>query len=223
MAMAWFPAGVLAIGAVLALGACTGDAPVQLEESRGTTGSGLPPAAQTQVITLTETTISTVTPTVTVTVTPTGTALPTTPTIPAIFDEGAARTAAQALLADIGRLDRDFPASGTAPPSSPASPQSGATTPVDPQSAVIHLEAFDEHLKDLLAAGIPIGTDGPSHVARVLSLQTFTSAAIGETSTDPSRAAARYRVIRAEAGVLLTEVGASLGALFTLPPPAPAR
>ncbi|HET8593984.1 MAG TPA: hypothetical protein VFM07_01960, partial [Intrasporangium sp.] len=224
MTMTRFPAGVLAIGAVLALGACAGDAPVQLEESRGMTDSGISLPTQTRVVTLTETTISTVTPTVTVTVTSTGTALPTTPTIPAVFDEGAARAGAQTLLVDISLLDRDFPISATASPTLPASPQSsGRPTLLDARAAVNHLEAFDEHLGNLLAAGVPLGTDGPSYVARVLSLQTFTAAAIGETSTDPSRAAARYRVIRVEVGVLLNELGTSLGASFTLPPTAPAR
>jgi hypothetical protein len=220
MVMMRFPAGALAIAAVLALGACSGDAPVQLEESRGTTGSALSPPTKTEVITLTETTISTVT----LTVTPTGTALPTTPTIPAVFNEGAARTGAQALLADIGLLDRDFPISGTASPTPPASPQSsGGPTLLGAQTAVNHLKAFNEHLGDVLRAGVPTSRDGPSYVARVLSLQTFASAAIGETSTDPSRAAARYRVIRAEVSGLLNELGTSLGASFTLPPTVPAR
>lgn len=119
---------------------------------------------------------------------------------------------------------RPRPPTPRTPPPSPAAPTTSTTdtAPRDPTAAA-HLRAFDTHLRGLLAAGIPTATDGPSYVARVLSLQTFASAAIVETSTDPARAAARYAVIRTEFAVLLTQVGSSLGASITLPPPGPVR
>lgn len=220
------PQAVLAIGLALILGACNGDPQVQLEEG-GRTIDSLPPVpAVSQVVTVTDPVTLTVTRTVTVEVTPSGTALPATPAIPAVFDEGAAREAVSALLADIGHLDRDFPrTTATSSPSPSPAPPAPSTTGSGPSggTAAGHLRTFDAHLQDLLAAGIPTATDGPSYVARVLSLQTFASAALIETSTDPSRAAARYAVMRTELAVLLTQVGTSLGASFTLPPPGPAR
>ncbi|EWT04337.1 hypothetical protein N864_14250 [Intrasporangium chromatireducens Q5-1] len=236
---------ILVLGVVLTLvvglGACTSEPRVDLEESVGRAAT-MPPVAPTQVVIVTETRTGTLMPTVTVTVTPTAmvaptaTALPTTPTIPAVFDEAAARRAVQAVLTDVTRLDKELRAttptatatlpgrSGrTSSPSGSTPPTVGTATVATSASAGAGLRALDGHLRDLLSAGVPTGTDGPSYVARILSLQVFVSAALGETATNPSRAAARYSVIRAEVGVLLGQVGTGLGATFTLPPAAPAR
>ena len=229
------PALCVVIAVVVGLGACTSGPRVELEESAGRAGT-VPPVTSTQVVTLTATTTGTVTPTVTVTVAPSATSLPTVPTIPAVFDEAAARKAVQAVLADISRLDGDLrattPTATTVVPGTsgrPSAPSGQTTLPVGTATTATNsaagrdLRAFDGHLRDLLSAGVPTGTDGPSYVARILSLQVFASAAVGETATDPSRAAARYAVIRGEVGVLLGQVGTGLRATFTLPPAAPAR
>lgn len=230
---------VLAV--IVGLGACTSEPRVELEESAGRAVTA-PLVAPTRLVTVTETRTGTVTPTVTVTVAPTvmvaptATALPTTPAIPAVFDEAAARKVVQAVLTDVSRLDKEFRATtptGTAvvpgPSGRPSAsagntpPSVGTATVTTSGAAVADLRSMDGHLRDLLSAGVPSGTDGPSYVARILSLQVFVSAAVGEAATNPSRAAARYTVIRGEVGVLLGQMGTGLGATFTLPPAAPAR
>lgn len=217
----------MVLGAALALTACTEPPPVQLDRGTGTVGS-LPPLTPThQVVTVTETVTATVTPTITVTVGSSPTALPTAPSIPATFEAAASRRAAQAVLVDVRHLDRDF-AGGASPstgprPSGTPQPTGTATSGGSAAATVQDLRSLSAHLHDLLAAGVPTGTDGPSYVARVLSLQTFVSAAIEETRSNPVRASARYGVIRPEIAVLLTQVGSGTGDTFTLPPPAPAR
>lgn len=219
-----------AVAAVAAFASCTAEGPASPGQSTGTVGSPASVSPSAPVITVTET----VTTTVTSTVTPTATPVPTAPHIPAVFNADAARKAGQAIVGILGRLDRDFagvPAtsSATSPPTSgtrptgtrPTGTATGASAAM--REAATHLAALDTQLKKLLAAGVPVGTDGPSYVARILSLQTFVSAAIGETRTNPARAAARYQVIRTEVAVLLTQVGTGTGSSFTLPPPAPAR
>lgn len=223
-------AAALALGAALALTACTNPTPVQLDQTTDQatgTGGTLPPLTPPHpVVTVTETVTATVTPTITVTG-PGATALPTVPSIPAAFDAAAARRAAQAVLVDVRHLDRDFAGStspSTAPRASGTPQPSGTPSSGGPGGATVQdLRSLNAHLRDLLAAGVPTGTDGPSYVARILSLQTFVSAAIDETRTDPVRAAARYGVIRPEIAVLLTQVGSGTGDTFTLPPSGPAR
>jgi hypothetical protein len=202
-------------------------ADVQLDRSAASVGSLPPVTPQTAGVTMTQSITVTVTPTVTMTGAPAGTAVPTPPSIPAVFDEVAARAGARALVADIGLLDQHFrssvPSTSTSKATATTSLATTTTDPLPGRTAAKDLEALGNHLRDLLAAGVPTGTDGPSYVARVLSIQTFASAAIGETSTDPARAAARYGVIRTEVGVLLDQLGTGLGTTVTLPPPAPAR
>ncbi|WP_347353233.1 hypothetical protein [Intrasporangium sp.] len=210
--------------ALLALGGCAGRAHVRLDGDRKTgdaTSAGTSPTSPaattgTALATGPTTAPETVSPATGTTGAPTGTPLPPSPTLPAGFDASAARSAIEAVLADIRRLDQSLGATGGG--RATASPKS-----TDRAAAARALSALDAHLQSLLAAGAPPGTDGPSYVARILGLQVFVSAAHRETSTDPGRAAARYRVIRSEVGVLLTQVGTSTGGTFTLPPSAPAR
>lgn len=219
---------VAGLGAVLALAACTSPAPsVRLDQTIGTGGSLPPLTPPGQVATVTESVTTTMTVTVTVTSGGGPTALPTAPSIPATFDATASRRAVQAVLVDVRHLDRDF--AGAAAPA-PSSGPSGTPTPTGRTSTspgsgstAQNLRSLGSHLGDLLAAGVPTGTDGPSYVARILSLQTFVSAAAEETRTNPVRAAARYGVIRTETAVLLTQVGAGTGDTLTLPPSSPAR
>ncbi|MDN5797226.1 MAG: hypothetical protein L0H79_15930 [Intrasporangium sp.] len=223
-------AGLLLATALVAFGGCTSRPQVELDQSPGATGSLPPGFDPTDGSTGPGSVTPTAPQTVTVTVMPTGTALPMNPSLPAVFDESAARQATQAVLRDIGGLDRAFvTAAGTNPRTRPPTPgaSGGASstrpTASDPRAAARDLTALDSHLGGLLAAGVPPGTDGPSYVARILSLRVFVSAAVGETSTDPARAAARYQVIRGEVGVLLTQVSTGTGATLTLPPSRPAR
>jgi hypothetical protein len=196
----------VALVAVAAAAACTGNPNVQLDAGTSTP-SGPPPAARTVTVTTTVTASLPTPAGPTTTVPPitgptTGpTVLPTAPTLPDAFDDGAARAAITALISGIGRLDHEF-AQPTAAPSS--------LTPVE------------DALAALLAAGVPTGTDGPSYVARILSLQVFVSAVQAEAGTNRAQAVARYAVVRQETGVLLGQLNVALHATYVLPaPPSP--
>jgi hypothetical protein len=165
--------------------------------------AGLPTVTVTVTETVPATAGATGPPSPATPVSPTGplagaTPLPAEPTIPATFDEAAARAATTRLIRGIGELDNQF-----------------AQPAEDPSS----LTAVDSDLAALLAAGVPAGTDGPSYVARILSLRVFVSAVRSEVGTDRTQAVARYAVVRQETGVLLGQLNVALRASYVLPPP----
>jgi hypothetical protein len=192
--------------AVAAAAACTGNPNVQLDAGTGAP-SGPPFTAQTVTVTATVTTTVTASPSTTAPPTtvppttrpPTGpTLLPTAPTLPDRFDEGAARAAITALISGIGRLDHEF---------------------AQPAGAPSSLTSVEGALAALLGAGVPTGTDGPSYVARILSLQVFVSAVRAEAGGNRAQAVARYAVVRQETGVLLGQLNVALHATYVLPAP----
>lgn len=195
--------GALAAGfTAMSVSACSGHPAIQLETVA--TGGSVPTVTQTVTATTTATATVTATATMSVTVTvtataaPTGTVLPSAPSIPSTFNEASARTTIGRLIADIGRLDVEF---------------------AKPAGVPATLVAFDDHLEQLLAAGVSPGTDGPSYVARIMSLRVFASAARTEAGSNRSRAVARYAVVRQETGVLLGQLNVALRAAYVLPPP----
>jgi hypothetical protein len=165
--------------------------------------AGAPTVTVTTTITATVTATETGIPSPTATGSTTGpptdpTVLPTAPTSPGTFDDGAARAAITRLVSGIGRLDQEF---------------------AQPTGVPTSLAAVDDDLAALLAAGVPSGTDGPSYVARILSLQVFVSAVRAEVGTDRAQAVARYAVVRQETAVLLGQLNVALHAAYVLPPP----
>jgi hypothetical protein len=198
------------LAAVTTAAACSANPGVQLDaHTTGQAGpTGQPATAGSRPVT--ETVTATVTVTVSATVAPTGAAttgtappagpthLPTAPSVPGTFDDGAARAAITRLISGIGRLDQEF---------------------ARPAGAPTSLASVDDDLAALLAAGVPPGTDGPSYVARILSLRVFVSAVRSEVGTDRAQATARYAVVRQETGVLLGQLNVALRAAYVLPPP----
>lgn len=198
----------VALVVVAVLAACSGIPRIQLDTGTPGPPTGQPSSAEVPTVTVTTTVTATAAatdppnPNTTVSSTtgpPAGpTSLPTAPTIPSTFDDAAARAAITRLISGIGQLDHEL----AQPTGDPAG-----------------LTAVDDDLAALLAAGVPAGTDGPSYVARILSLRVFVSAVRSEVGTDRTQAVARYAVVRRETAVLLGQLNVALGASYLLPPP----
>jgi hypothetical protein len=197
------PVAVLTLAVIGVAASCSANPQVELTQSAP--GSGSSPTVTVTVsewrtVTQTMTATTTVATPTTVLATPTVTV--TLPARPALtrttaFNQTVALAMYQQLIGDITSLD--------------AAPVSGSR-------AALQLDALVGHLASIESMAAPPGLDPPSWFGRVGSLRLFADAASSEAQAGSPQAPARYTVIRAEVGVLLSMVNGALHTSLTLPP-----
>lgn len=196
-------AGVLLLALVGIAASCSSNPQVELTQAApGSEASPTVTVTVSEWRTVTQTLTATTTVVTPTTVLATPTVTVTLPAHPAVtrtsaFDQAVAIATYQLLVGDIVSLD-------------------GA--PVSGPRAALQLDALAGHLASIEAMAPPPGLDPPSWFSRVGSLRIFADAASSEAQAGSPQAPARYTVIRAEVGVLLSMVNGALRTSLTLPP-----